>query len=158
MDRFQDNHHLYGRTVRVCDYPLMPFQVMGFTSGTTRGTSGSILHWLELSITTQPDFTATGAHIFDLSPPAEKRAISIPLNEFLLSVSTGTSLSRYVRVFPFRSFGCKKSQLFNRELSIFQYGYHLFAYSARGTDNSDYIFVFFLKHLVIFLPQCEACA
>jgi len=72
----------------------------GLTSGTTRGTSGSILHWLELSTTTQPDFAATGAQIFDLSAPAEKRAISIPLNESSFKASTGISASLNSIIFP----------------------------------------------------------
>ena len=65
-----------------------------------RGTSGSILHWLELSTTTQPDPAATGAHVFDLSAPAENRAISIPSNDFSFRLSTGISVSLNSIIFP----------------------------------------------------------
>ena len=48
-----------------------------FTSGTINGTSGSILKWLELSITMQPDAANLGAHSLDISPPAENKATCI---------------------------------------------------------------------------------
>ena len=59
-----------------------------------------ILHWLELSITMQPDFAATGAHVLEHSAPAEKRAISMPLKLFSFSVLTETSESLKGSVFP----------------------------------------------------------
>jgi len=85
-----------GKTQNVRTY------VVHTTSGITcsSGTSGSILHWLELSTTTQPDFAATGAQIFDLSAPAEKRAISIPWKEFSFKLSTGICFPKNSRVFP----------------------------------------------------------
>src|SRR5208283_6209852 len=57
-------------------------------------------HWLELSMTTHPDFAAMGAHVLDRSAPAEKRARSMPSNECSCKVSTGTSLPSYSRIAP----------------------------------------------------------
>ena len=48
----------------------------GFTSGTTRGTSGSIRNALELSITIAPRLAASGANVLEIEPPANN-AISI---------------------------------------------------------------------------------
>ena len=48
----------------------------GLTSGTTNGTSGSILKKEVLSITIQPFSPAIGAQTSDTLEPAEKRAIS----------------------------------------------------------------------------------
>ena len=52
-----------------------PSSASGFTSGTTRGTSGSMRKWELLSITTQPAAAARGAYFAEISPPAEKRAM-----------------------------------------------------------------------------------
>ena len=41
--------------------PRWPSAASGFTSGTTSGTCGSIRKALDLSITMQPRFTASGA-------------------------------------------------------------------------------------------------
>ena len=80
--------------------PLCQSRSWGFTSGTTRGTPGSILHALELSTTTQPAFTAAGANSRLLSPPAENRAISIPSKTLSVRISTATGLPWNSRVFP----------------------------------------------------------
>src|SRR5690606_12688566 len=58
--------------------PLWFLISCAFTSGTTKGTSGSIRNALVLSITTAPLLTASGASFLDTDPPAEKNAISIP--------------------------------------------------------------------------------
>jgi len=60
----------------------------GFTSGTTSGTSGSILQAELLSMTTEPESAATGAHFLEVDPPAEKSAISIFLKESSETAST----------------------------------------------------------------------
>ena len=68
--------------------PLCHFKSSGLTSGTTSGTSGSILHALELSITTTPFDAAIGANFSLVEPPAEKRAMSMSLsNEFSFNSS-----------------------------------------------------------------------
>ncbi len=51
---------------------------LGFTSGTTRGTSGSIRKAPDLSITTTPCSAATGAHASDTSSGTSNMAISTP--------------------------------------------------------------------------------
>ena len=68
--------------------PLCPAASPGFISGTTSGTSGSILHAELLSMTTAPESTATGAHFMEVDPPAEKRAMSIFLKDSSDTAST----------------------------------------------------------------------
>jgi len=65
----------------------------GFTSGTTSGTSLSILQAEELSITNTPSFAANGAYFKLVPPPAEKRAISISLFLKLFSFNSSTIYS-----------------------------------------------------------------
>jgi hypothetical protein len=50
----------------------------GFTSGTTRGTSGSMRNADELSMTTQPAAAARGAMTFAFSPPVVRNRRSVP--------------------------------------------------------------------------------
>ena len=52
----------------------------GLTCDTTSGTSGSMRQALELSITVQPRFAASGASSFEVPPPALKSAMSTPSN------------------------------------------------------------------------------
>src|SRR6185503_4702959 len=61
------------------------------TSGTTSGTSGCIRKALDLSTTTQPRLTASGANRSDVPPPAEKRARSKPASESSVSSRTSSS-------------------------------------------------------------------
>src|SRR5512136_1143676 len=58
------------------------------TSGTIKGTSGSIRKALVLSMTTQPAFPAMGANFWLTDPPGEKSPISIPAKEFSFMTST----------------------------------------------------------------------
>ena len=48
----------------------------GFTSGTTRGTSGSIRNALELSIITAPNLVMSAANSFEVLPHADTKAMS----------------------------------------------------------------------------------
>ena len=50
----------------------------GLTSATTSGTSGSMRHAEELSITTAPAAATLGASSRDVAPPAEKSTMSSP--------------------------------------------------------------------------------
>src|SRR3972149_121966 len=61
--------------------PLCAAMACGFTSGTTRGTFGSMRNGLELSITTAPDAAAAGADSRPGAAPAENSGISTPLKE-----------------------------------------------------------------------------
>src|SRR5689334_17880918 len=72
--------------------PLCSLMRPPLISGMTSGTFGSMRNADELSITTAPAFTATGANFLDMAPPAENSAISTPWNE--LSVSSSTTISR----------------------------------------------------------------
>ena len=61
---------------------MMPFGRLAtsasLTSATTRGTSGSIRHADELSITAAPASATFGASASEVDPPAEKIATSSP--------------------------------------------------------------------------------
>ena len=59
--------------------PLCHSTSSGLTSGTTKGTPGSIRQAEELSTTTQPASRAMGANLSEVPLPAEKRARSMPL-------------------------------------------------------------------------------
>ena len=62
-----------------------------FTSGTTSGTAGSMRNALDLSTTTQPRATASGANARDVEPPAEKSARSKPSSASAVSSRTSSS-------------------------------------------------------------------
>src|SRR3954469_2059493 len=55
-----------------------PTTASAFTSGTISGTSESIRHADELSITTAPCAAILGDHSFDTLPPADIRQMSTP--------------------------------------------------------------------------------
>ncbi|KAF5042894.1 hypothetical protein DSECCO2_507970 [anaerobic digester metagenome] len=80
--------------------PLCQDRSSGFTSGTTRGTAGSMRQALELSTTTQPDLAAHGANFSEVEPPAEKRARSTPLKESSVSSCTVSFLEPNSTVVP----------------------------------------------------------
>ena len=79
----------------------------GFTSGTTRGISGTMRKAFVLSITTQPAAAAMGANFSLMLPPAEKRPISIPRKEFSVKSSTGRAFPRKVSSFPIDLFDAR---------------------------------------------------
>ena len=57
---------------------FMPFIASGFTSGTTSGTPFVMRNAEELSTTVAPAALAAGAKSREMSPPAEKSAMSTP--------------------------------------------------------------------------------
>ena len=57
---------------------FMPFIASGFTSGTTSGTPCVMRKADELSTTVAPAALAAGAKSREMSPPAEKSAMSTP--------------------------------------------------------------------------------
>ncbi len=71
---------------------MMPFGRLatfsGLTSGTTSGTSGSIRNAPELSTTTAPRATATGAHCADTSSGTSNMATSMPSKTSALRACT----------------------------------------------------------------------
>jgi N-glycosylase/DNA lyase len=82
--------------------PLWFSKAVGLTSGTTKGTPGSILHALLLSTTMQPFEAAIGAKILLLDAPAENNAISNPLSkEVSVNSSTITVLPLNCISLPF---------------------------------------------------------
>ncbi len=72
----------------------------GLTSLTTRGTSGSIRHAEELSMTVTPAAAKAGARIRDVPPPAENRAMSSPLGSASSASSTVMSAPSHGSVVP----------------------------------------------------------
>src|SRR5881409_1141200 len=71
--------------------PLCLAMSEGLTSGTTSGTSFPIRQAELLSITTAPALAAMGANSRLMSAPAEKRAMSTPSKESLVSSRTTSS-------------------------------------------------------------------
>lgn len=80
--------------------PLCHRTSSALISGTTRGTASSIRNALELSTTTHPAWAARGANSREMAPPALNRAISIPLNEFLVNSLTSIAAPRKLNVLP----------------------------------------------------------
>ncbi len=62
--------------------PLCSRMRLALISGITSGTFGSMRKAEELSMTTAPALTATGANFREMPPPAENSAISTPAKEF----------------------------------------------------------------------------
>src|SRR6266480_786133 len=73
---------------------------LALISGMTSGTSGSMRKADELSMTTAPAFTATGANFLEMPLPAENSAMSTPSNECSLSSSMTTFCPRKSSVLP----------------------------------------------------------
>src|SRR4051794_37166304 len=72
----------------------------GLTSLTTRGTSRSMRHALELSMTSTPASAKRGACTFDIVAPAEKIAMSSPVGSAVLASSTVICSPRNGSVVP----------------------------------------------------------
>src|ERR1700738_135809 len=77
--------------------PTIPLGMLdraaALTSGTTRGTAGSIRQAEELSMTTAPASATRGAHSRDAVAPIENRAKSIPPCSAVATSSTTTPSS-----------------------------------------------------------------
>jgi hypothetical protein len=69
-------------------------------SGITSGTFGSMRKAEELSTTTAPAFTADGANLREMLPPAENKAMSTPSKERSVSSSITICLPRKATVLP----------------------------------------------------------
>src|SRR3990170_438735 len=80
--------------------PRWPAIACALISGTTRGTDGSMRKALDLSTTTAPDLTASGAYSLDWAEPAEKRATWTPLNASGPTFSTRIFSPLKVTVLP----------------------------------------------------------
>src|SRR5690606_37532499 len=80
--------------------PRWPASAPALISGTTSGTAGSIRNAEELSTTTAPAATASGAKRFEMPLPAEKRARSAPSKALAVSARTGSPRLPEGRVLP----------------------------------------------------------
>src|SRR4029079_7010393 len=67
---------------------VKPVTASAFTSGTIKGTSGSIRQNDELSITTAPAAANFGAHSFETAEPADIRQMSMALRSQCSSAFT----------------------------------------------------------------------
>ena len=77
-------------------FAMMPLRASttasGLTSDTTSGTSGSRRHADELSMTIAPAAANRSACAFDVAPPAENSAMSMPARSAVATSSTTTSV------------------------------------------------------------------
>ncbi|MGY3160156.1 hypothetical protein ACVW0V_009296 [Bradyrhizobium elkanii] len=80
--------------------PLWSRMRLALISGITSGTFGSIRNAEELSTTTAPDFTASGANFLEMPLPAENSAMSTPSKARSVSSSITTGLPRKLTVLP----------------------------------------------------------
>ena len=80
--------------------PLCSLMRRALISGITSGTFGSIRKAEELSTTTAPALTATGANFREMPPPAENSAMSTPSKEFSVSSSITICWPRKSIVLP----------------------------------------------------------
>ncbi len=85
-------------------FAMMPLRALaispGFTSLTTSGTSGSMRHADELSMTITPAAANLGARTLLPAAPAENRATSRPLGSASSASSTTMSAPSHVSVVP----------------------------------------------------------
>ena len=83
---------------------MMPSSALSTSSGLTwetiNGTRGSMRQAEELSMTVAPARATSGAHCFEVPPPAENRATSMPWKSALAMSSTTTSRSPQGRTLP----------------------------------------------------------
>ena len=110
----------------------------GFTSGTTRGVSWSILNALLLSITSVPAAAATGAKRLLTLAPAQKRGTGAPeRREHVvrqLGDVDGCASERDLR--PGGTGRCERDQPPHRKSALFEDLYHLSPHHAgRSGDN-----------------------
>ena len=109
----------------------------GLTCDTTSGTDGSIRQALELSTTTQPRLAASGASSFEVAPPAEKIAMSMPSNASGVASSTVMSRPSTVTVLPAeRSEARRRSSVYGNRFSVRTCD-HGPADGAGGADDGD---------------------
>ncbi len=109
----------------------------GFTSGTTRGTSGSIRKALELSTTTAPAAAAIGLQWREMLAGVLERTISIPEN-----ASGGKGLDRMVLTPELHGFartplGGEELDRGDRKIALLQQADHPLTHRTTGPNNGD---------------------
>ena len=109
----------------------------GFTSLTTRGTSGSIRQAEELSTTTTPAAANFGASAREVVAPAENSAMSRPDGSAVAASSTTTSRSPNGSVVPAERPEAKKRTSLGREVALEQDLPHHGADLAGRADDAD---------------------
>jgi hypothetical protein len=90
---------------------------------------------LELSTTTQPALAAMGANSFEMLPPALNSAMSMPLNESLVSSLTAMSWPRNLSFLPDGARRSEQRQFAHRKIAFFQRFDHFDADGARRADH-----------------------
>ena len=109
----------------------------GLTWETTSGTDGSMRQALELSTTTQPRFAASGASAFEVAPPAEKSAMSMPSKASGVASSTVISRPSTVIVVPAERDEARRRSSVYGKLLLEQDLDHGPADGAGGADDGD---------------------
>ncbi len=109
----------------------------GLTSETTSGTSGSMRHCEELSITIAPALAKRGAHSFEVAEPAENRATSKPAIASSLSACTTRPAPAPSSVRPAERSEAKGTSSDGRETAILEDAQDLLSDDAGGADDGD---------------------
>ncbi len=110
----------------------------GLISGTTSGTAGSMRNAEELSTTTAPCCTASGAKRLEVLPPAEKSAMSTPLEAVLLELAHGERLAAEWQRLARRARRGEEAQLGERKAPLLETADELDADGAGGADDRNY--------------------
>ena len=109
----------------------------GFTSDTTSGTSGSMRHADELSITTAPAAAKRGARAREPVAPAENRAMSRPAESAVAASSTDDLGALPRQRAPGRAGRGEVAQLVDGEGALVEHAAHDPADLTGGTDDAD---------------------
>ena len=139
VERLQHRHGHHGRAVGVGHDALGDARRAraALTSGTTSGTSGSIRHAEELSMTIAPAAATAGASSREAAPPAENRAMSRPAKSAVAASSTVISLPRHGDRAAGRAGRGEEPQLVDREAPLGEHRAHDAADLAGGAEDAD---------------------
>ena len=107
------------------------------TSGTTRGTSGSIRHAEELSITIAPAAAKRGASSREPGAPQENRAMSSPAGSAAAASSTVNSSPPKGSRRPAERAEANNRSSIEREVPLLQDGAHHAAHLPGRADHPD---------------------
>ena len=140
VQRLEHRHRGHGGAVRVGDDALRPLAAASrpeLTSLTTSGTSGSLRHAEELSITIAPASANRGACTRDIVAPAENSAMSRPAGSAVAASSTTISCPRNGSFLPAERAEAKNRTLVDREVAFRQQRPHHLADLPGRADYAD---------------------
>jgi hypothetical protein len=119
---------------------------LGFTSGTISGILSTYLNSDVLSITIQFCDAALGAYIFDIDPPALKKAKSIFSNSNSSNASTVISSLPYLTFDPFEFWLATACILLTGNFLLSKILSNDSPTIPCSAYNSNIIFIFFIQH------------